>query len=143
MLKSFIRVLALHSEDSLLPFASAAPRITDYLPSTWGSEGQADGGIEIGHLSDAYSQFPEIHLPFTNPLGESVQATFLLAKVFDHINHENLSPVQRQQEVEYLDQLLQNYLLRALDERRKAKGDMWHYACGAFFICMRYVLHFC
>jgi hypothetical protein len=131
-------VLAFYNFKEMRPFASASPKITDYLPSFWSVTGENDGGIQLGYSTNVYTQLPDIQLPITNPLGESVQAIFLLAKVYEHMMQPRLSTEQRNLEVEYLDSLLQAYLVRSVGDRRKQNGSIWRHSCGPYYLSMWY-----
>lgn len=129
------RVLALHKSEEVGVFASASPQLTDYLPSTWSTTGNADGGDEVGSLTGTQPQVPRIHLPYTNPLGETVQSVLLLSKVLEHMAQTNMSPAQRQLDVDYLDETLHTHMMRAMSDARRA-DKTWHQCCYAFFTCI-------
>jgi len=139
LLTYFVRILALQCLDEIVPFTAASPEVTDYLPSTLSPNGKPDGANPVGIMTYSPSGEADVQLPYTNPFGESVQAVFIMSKVFEHINVTNLSPLQRAKDVELIDGLLHRSIEQAmLDLRRQTRT--WHECCSAFFICLLSVI---
>ena len=118
------------------PFASAAPTLRNYLPSYWPLTKECDGAVQLGTSTSIYSLFPDVKFPHTNPLGKSVQAVYVLSKVFEHISNTESTPDFRQAEADYLDLLLRGFMERAMEGDYQVEGETWNHSCVPFYLLM-------